>query len=107
MRTDLASLRAERHPNADLAGALCDGVTEHAIRSNRRQEQRDAGENSSEERRRPTRDETFLDARFHRADVTEREVGMRGADQPSQRLGKRFWALARARDDENLLSPVR
>ncbi len=82
--------------------ALRDRVTENAVGSNRRQEQRDAGENSREQRRRTARDETVRDARIHRADVIDREVGMRRADQFSQRLGKRFRTLARARDDENI-----
>ena len=33
--------------------------------------------------------------------LSNREVGICGADQLSQRLGERFRALARARDDEN------
>ena len=84
--------------------ALRDGVTEHAVGSNRRQEQRDAGENSREQRRRATRDEAVRDARFHRADVIDREIGMRCAHQLSQRLGERFRPLARARDDENAVA---
>ena len=81
--------------------ALRDGVTQHAIGSNGRQEQRDAGENSGEQRRRATRDEALGDARFHRANVIEREIGMRGAHQLSQRFGERFRTLARPRDDEH------
>ena len=45
--------------------------------------------------------EALLDARIHRADIIDRQFGMRCADQLSQRLGKRFRTLARARDDEN------
>ncbi len=101
MRADLSSLRTERHANADLARALRDGVTQHAVSSDRRQEQRDAGKNSGEQRRRATRDEALRDACIHRADVIERELRMRGANQLAQRLSERFRTLARARDDEN------
>ena len=64
LRADLAPLRAQRHANADLARALRDGVTQHAVGSNGRQEQRDAGKNSGEQRRRATRDEALRDARI-------------------------------------------
>ena len=82
--------------------ALRDRVTENAICSDGRQQQRDAGENSREQRRRATRDQTVRDARIHRADVIDREFRIGCAHQFSQRLGKRFRALARARDDENV-----
>ena len=101
LRADLFRLRAERHANADLARALRDRVTQHAVGSDRRQEQRDAGENSGEQRGRATRDQAVRDARVHRADVIDRQVGIGRAHQFAQRLGERFRALARARDDEN------
>ena len=93
-------LRTERHANADLARALRDRITENAVGPDRRQEQRDAGENSGEQRRRATRDEALRDARIHRADVIDRQIRIGRAHQFSQRLGKRFRALARARDHE-------
>ena len=95
-------LRAKRHANADLAASLRDGVTENAICSDRGQEQRDAGENSGERGRGATRDQAVCDARIHRAEVIDRKVRIGCAHQFSQRLGKRFRTLARARDDENV-----
>src|SRR5207244_13086142 len=85
-----------------FARAWRDRVTENAVRSNRRQEQRDAGENSGEQRRRATRDQTLRDARIHGAEVIDRKVRIGRAHQFSQRLSKRFWALARAGDNEDV-----
>jgi hypothetical protein len=48
LRADLFSLRTERHANANLARALRDSVTQHAVRSDRREEQRNAGKNSGQ-----------------------------------------------------------
>ena len=99
MRTDLASLRAKRHANANLAGALRDRVTEHAVGADGGEKQRDPGENSSQQRGRTTRDETLGDERVHRANIIDRELRMGYAHQLSQRLSERFRTLARARDD--------
>ena len=99
---DLFRLRTERHANADLARALRDRVTQDAVSSDRRQEQRDAGENSGEHRRRATRDQALRDARIHGAEVIDRKVRIGRAHQFPQRLSKRFRALARSRDDENV-----
>ena len=82
--------------------ALRDRVTENAVSPDGRQEQRDAGENSREQRRRTTRDQAVRDARIHRAEVIDRKIRIGRAHQFAQRLGKRFRTLARPRDDENV-----
>ncbi len=99
---DLFALCAKRHPNADLAPTLRDGVTQHAISSNRRQEQSDTGKNSGEQCRRAARDQTLRDASLHGAEVIDRQVRIGRAHQSPQRLSKRFRALARAGDDEDV-----
>ena len=48
LRADLFTLCTERHSNSNLARALRDRVTQDAVGSDRRQKQRDAGENSCE-----------------------------------------------------------
>jgi hypothetical protein len=99
---NLFRLRAERHANADLARALRDRVTQHSICSNGRQEQRDPGENSGEQRWRAARDQALRDARIHRAEIIDRQIRIGRAHQFSQRLSKRFRSLARSRDDEDV-----
>ena len=42
---DITGLRAERHPHADLLGALPDGISHHAIQADRGEEERERGEN--------------------------------------------------------------
>ncbi len=102
MRANLFRLSAERHANADLARALRDRVTQDAVRSDRRQEERDAGENPREQRRRATSDKACRDARIHGAEVIDRQLRISRADKFPQRLGKRFRALVRARRGKDI-----
>ena len=46
---DLPAGGADRHPHADLLRALRDRAGEHAVKPDRRQEQRDAGERTAQE----------------------------------------------------------
>jgi hypothetical protein len=84
-----------------ISPALRDSVTKDSIGSDRGQEQRDSGENSGEQRRRATRDETVRDARIHGAEIIDRQIRISCAHEFSQRFSKRFRTLTRARDDEN------
>src|SRR5439155_9147936 len=47
---NVAAMRAERHPNADLTCATGDGVCLHAIHTNDGEEQRDSAKDSEEQR---------------------------------------------------------
>jgi hypothetical protein len=47
---DLAGARAERQPDAELAGAQADQIREHAVYAEQRDAQCDGGECSDEER---------------------------------------------------------
>src|SRR5216117_3470653 len=42
---DIACLRAERHADADLAGALLDGIGDRAVNADAREQERNTGEN--------------------------------------------------------------
>ena len=48
-REHVRGLRAERHAHADLARALLDGVGDRAVDADRREEERDAGENAEQD----------------------------------------------------------
>ena len=50
---DIAALRADRHPQPDLLRALADGVGDHAVEADRREEERDAGEQPEQQHREP------------------------------------------------------
>src|SRR4051794_2678975 len=100
LRADLFALRAHCHPNPDLTAALRDRVTEDAVRSDAREEKRDAGEDPRKQRGRAPRDEAVRDPRFHRADVVDRQDRVSRVDQFTERPGEGFGLLARAGDYE-------
>ena len=102
MRPDLAPLGSKRHANADLAPPLRDRVTQHAIGPNCRQQQCDTGKNPGQHRWRTARDQGVVNPRLHRADIIDRQLRIGGSHQFSQRIGKRFRALARARRDKDV-----
>ena len=102
LRPNMVRLRTERQANADFVSALSDGVTEDAVCSNGRKEQRDAGDDPSEYGRRATRDKALRDPRLHRPDVIDRQLRISFPHQVSQRIGKRFRALTRARHHEDV-----
>src|ERR1700674_1132293 len=71
-------MRAERHPNANLAGATGDRVGFHAVNANNREKKRDCSESAEE--RRAQFDDPKSDASIHkidiRRDVENGEVGI-------------------------------
>jgi hypothetical protein len=63
---DVAALRAHRYANADFIGSLAEGVGHHPTDSDRRQQQRHAGENSQQFQRESSVCQVFCDHFVHR-----------------------------------------
>src|SRR5687768_15861924 len=83
---DVAALRADREPHAELARALLDREREHAVDADRGKQQRDAGEDREQDHRRLAPVERDLDPLVERADVEHRLLGIDAQDRVADRL---------------------
>src|SRR6266446_5791863 len=70
----LARLRAQRHAQPDFAGALCDGIGQHAVNSNRRENQCERAEQSKQSRTHARRPQPLPQNLLHRLAVSERQI---------------------------------
>src|SRR6266481_1196424 len=106
---DIARLRAERHADADLAGALLDGVGNRAINPNAREQERNAGENAEQPHHQPRLTDGLRDDRAHRLRQRDCETGIdgreRGAHQPRHRVHAKIAAHIDAEERKALLRP--
>src|SRR6266480_3494923 len=106
---DIARLRAERHPHADLAGALLDGVGNRAVNPNAREQKRDAGENSEQPHHQPRLTDGLRDDRAHRLRQRDGETGIDGrecgAHQLRHRVHTKIAAHIDAEERKALLRP--
>jgi phage shock protein A len=76
----VARLRAEGHANADLAHALRDQVSQHAVNPHRRQQQGDQRKHAEQQHvEAPWRVE-FIQPRLHRAELQNRLIGVKAPD---------------------------
>jgi len=90
LAADLPRLRSQGHAHADLAAALCYGVTQHAHTCDGGEQQSYTGEEDQQQRRRTTRDKAIGNAGFHRPEVIDRYVGIDLPDHLLQRQPERF-----------------
>src|SRR6266513_2385554 len=106
---DIARLRAERHPHADLAGALLDGVGNRAVNPNAREQERNAGENAKQPHHQPRLTDGLRDDRAHRLRQRDCETGIdgreRGAHQPRHGVHAEIAAHIDAEERKALLRP--
>src|SRR5437588_3332383 len=106
---DIARLRAERHADADLAGALLDGVGNRAINPNAREQERDAGENAEQPHHQPRLTDGLRDDRAHRLRQRDCETGIDGrecgAHQLRHRVHAKIAAHINAEERKALLRP--
>src|SRR5206468_4900438 len=89
---DIARLRAERHPHADLAGALLDGVGNRAVNPNAREQERNAGENAEQPHHQPRLTDRLRDDRAHRLRQRDCETGIDGRERGAHQLRHRVHA---------------
>ncbi len=71
-----ATLGAERHPDADLAGAPCHGVGHYAVEADRREQGRQTAERDRQHRHHPFDEQRLADLRVHGLHVGNREVAV-------------------------------
>src|SRR6266403_988758 len=96
---DIARLRAERHADADLAGALLDGVGNSAVNPNAREQERNAGENAEQPHHQPRLTDSLRDDRAHRLRQRDREIGIDGRERGAHQLRYRVHAKTAAHID--------
>ena len=81
--------RAQRHAHADLVGALCDGVGEHAVDAQRREQQREQRECAQQRRALRRRRQLPVDDLFHRLDARQRLILVQRPDRLTDRRDDR------------------
>src|ERR1700676_3281438 len=94
MSRDIASLRANRHTNADFVTALHHGIVEHAIKADTRQQQRGNCEKQRQHCQKPLAEGLGLVDLHLRTDVAHAELGPPPWHFLTQSLGDREWVGA-------------
>ena len=80
-----AALRAERHPDPDLARPLRDAVGNHAVDPDRRQDERDGGETAQQHRIEPWLRECPADHFLQRHQLRDKNIAIQPLDDAPQR----------------------
>ena len=73
---DVAHLRTERHPNADLLSALINEITDNAVQSDHCQQQREGSEDSHQGHQEFPIGDAAIYQEFNRADLPHRLIGI-------------------------------
>ena len=82
-------MRAERHAKADLSGSLTDGVRQHAVQAQRREQQPGGCERSEQDGGESVRDEQVRELLAQRHHVRDRLIGIDRAHLRANGCGNR------------------
>src|SRR6266705_545395 len=98
-RQHLARLSAQRHAQADFTGSLRHGIRQHAVNSNRREDERERAEQAEQRRAHARGPQPLPQNLLHGLGVGEGQIFVNRLDLSADGPEKRFWIAVSTHDE--------